>query len=333
MAAPRQVSIVMSKYLLLIVLSVLAISCKSKKVSPGSEDDEVTVPEFIQFFRPLPIPYDVTDTILRRKEPETAVIHYNLFARLLPDTLLPRYFGKNLKPHLYAVGKIKVPGAESYLFVKGVTSNRRILFVVVFDGKDHFSAARPVIYSDNEASLSGEAAMDAKYTLTVTQRRKGQDGQGYYTKNAYVFNNDGGFVLILTESNESRSKVPPIYDPIDTFPHRHKFSGDYAQDKRNIIAIRDDGKDAGRFWFFVHFEKDNGDCKGELKGQAKFVSPGIARYRSYSDPCTIQFTFENGGISMREVGGCGVHRDIKCFFEGFFDRRPEKKPKSAIKKT
>jgi hypothetical protein len=327
----------MSKYLLLIVLFVLFVlvnSCKSKKVSPGSEDEEVTVPEFIHFFRTLPIPYDVTDTILRRKEPETAVIHYNLFTRLLPDTLLTRYFGKDARPRLYAIGKIKVPDAESYLFVKGITNNRRILFVLVFDRKDHFSAARPVIYSDNQAALTGEAGMDAKYTLSVTQRRKGQDGQVYYTKNAYVFNADGGFVLILTESNESRTRIPPIYNPIDTLPHRHKFSGDYAQDKRNIIAIRDDGKDAGRFWFFVHFEKDNGDCKGELKGQAKFVSPGVARYRSYSDPCAIQFTFENGGVSMKEEGGCGVHRDIKCFFEGYFDRRhPDKKPKTTVKKT
>jgi len=36
---------------------------------------------------------------------------------------------------------------------------------------------------------------------------------------------------------------------------------------------------------------------------------------------------------MKEEGGCGVHRDIKCFFEGYFARRPEKKTKSAIKKT
>jgi hypothetical protein len=322
----------MSQYLLLIVLFVLAISCKSKKVSPGNEDEEVTVPEFIHFFHSLPIPYEVTDTILRRKEPETAVIHYNLFTRLLPDTLLTRYFGKEAKPRLYAIGKTKVPGAESYLFVKGIAGNRRILFVLVFDGKDHYSATRPVIYSDNQAGISGEAGMDAKYTLSVGQRRKGQDGQVYYTKNDYVFNADGGFILILTESNEGKTKIPPIYNPIDTFPHRHKFSGDYAQDKRNIIAIRDDGKDASRFWFFVHFEKDNGDCKGEVKGQAKFVSPGVARYRSYSDPCAIQFTFDNGGISMNEEGGCGVHRDIKCLFEGFFERRPDKKPKSAVKK-
>jgi len=37
---------------------------------------------------------------------------------------------------------------------------------------------------------------------------------------------------------------------------------------------------------------------------------------------------------MKEEGGCGVHRDIKCFFEGYFDRRrPDKKPKTTVKKT
>ncbi|HEV9036965.1 MAG TPA: hypothetical protein VGQ51_10100, partial [Puia sp.] len=75
------------------------------------------------------------------------------------------------------------------------------------------------------------------------------------------------------------------------------------------------------FLFFVHFEKDDGTCKGELKGEAKFVSPGVARYRSYSDPCAIEFTFIPEGVSLKEIGGCGVHRDIRCYFEGYFERR------------
>jgi hypothetical protein len=115
-------------------------------------------------------------------------------------------------------------------------------------------------------------------------------------------------------------------------PRKHKFSGDYAQDKRNIISIRD-GKDASRFYFFVHFEKDNGECKGELKGEAKFVSPGIARYRSYSGPCAVEFSFDAGAVSMKELGGCGVHRDIKCFFEGYFQRRKDTHSRSAGKRT
>jgi len=323
----------MNKYLLLIVLSGFVFSCKSKKVSLAANDDgELSVPEFMDYFQSLTLPYAVTDTILRRAEPEAEAINYKLFTRLLPDSLLSRYFGKEGKPHLYAVGKIKVPKEETYLFVKCVSKDRRILYILCFDRKDHFSVARPVLYSDNIRGVSGQAGMDTKYTLSVTRFRKGADGQVYHTTNDYVYNDGGGFSLILTESNETKTKIPPVYNPIDTLPHKHKFSGDYAQDKRNIVSIRD-GRDASRFYFFVHFEKDNGDCRGELKGEAKFISPGIARYRSYSDPCAVEFTFDAGGISMKEQGGCGVHRDIKCFFEGYFQRRRDTHPRAAGKKT
>lgn len=323
----------MNKYLLLAVLSVLVVSCKSKKVSlAGNDDGALSVTGFIDYFQPLPLPYAVTDTILRRKEPEAASINYKLFTRLLPDSLLTRYFGSGVRPRLYAIGKIKVPKAETYVFIKCVSSGRRMLYLLCFDPKDHYSAARAVLYSDNSSGVWGSAAMDARYTLSLTRYRKGSDGQVYHTTDDYVYNNAGGFSLILTESDENRNRVLPVYDPIDTLPHKHKFSGDYAQDKRNIIAIRD-SKETGRFYFFVHFEKDNGECKGELKGEAKFVAPGVARYRAYSDPCAVEFAFDGGGVSMKELGGCGVHRDIKCYFEGYFQRRRTVHAKTAAKRA
>jgi hypothetical protein len=137
-------------------------------------------------------------------------------------------------------------------------------------------------------------------------------------------------MLIRTESNEGSTKPAPVYDPIDTLPHKHKFAGDYSQDKRNFISIRD-GRDPSRFIFFVHFEKDDGGCKGELKGEAKFVSPILARYKANGDPCTIEFTFSASGVVMKELDGCGSHRDIKCFFEGYYPKRKEARTKPAKK--
>lgn len=310
----------MSKYLLLIVLPAVLFSCKSKKVSLAVNDEKVNISDFLEFFQPMKLPFQVTDTILKRREPETSVIHYKLFTRLIPDTILTRLFGKDQHPRLYAIGKVSVPGAENYLFVKGTIRDRRALYVLCFDKKNRFAAARPVLYSDNEPGVTGQAGMDNKFTLTILHQRKAADGQVFYHRDAYVFNGEAGFILILTETNETRTKILPVYNPIDTLPRKHKFSGDYAQDKRNIVAIRD-GKDPSRFWFFVHFEKDGGTCKGELKGEAKFVAPGVARYRAYSDPCAIEFTFIPEGVSLKEQGGCGVHRDIKCFFEGYFEKR------------
>ena len=320
----------MKKYLLLVVLPALLFSCKSKKVSLAENDDKVDTHDFVEFFQPLRLPYQVTDTLLRRKEPETSIIHYKLFTRLIPDTVLTRYFGKENKPRLYAIGKIKVPDNETYLFIKATTKDRKALYILCFDKKNRFAVARPILYSDNEPGISGQAGMDGKYTLSVTHQRKAADGQVYYKKDAYVFNDTGGLILILTESNEQKTKIPTIYNPIDTLPHKHKFTGDYAQDRRNIISVRD-GRDATRILFFVHFEKDDGTCKGELKGEAKFVTANIARYRSNADPCVVEFSFNPSGVSMKEQGGCGVHRDIKCFFEGYFDKRKDHGP--ATKKA
>jgi hypothetical protein len=321
----------MKKSLLLVVLSVLLAgafcSCKSKKISLAANDDKVDIADLLDFFQPLKLPYAVGDTILRRKEPEADVINYSLFTRLIPDSIL-HLFAKTSHPHLYAMGKIRVPDAESYLFVKAVARDRRALYILCFDKRNHFRAARPVLYTDESdgRGVTGRAEMDNKYVLTLLHQRKASDGTTVYHKDAYVYNDDTGLLLILTESNEAKNKIPPVYNPIDTLPRKHKFSGDYAQDKRNLVAIRD-GRDASRFLFFIHFEKDEGTCNGELKGEAKFVSPGVARYRSYSDPCALEFTFGADGVSLKETGGCGVHRDIKCFFEGYYERRKATKNK------
>ena len=315
----------MKKFLLLILLPALLFSCKGKKTSLAENDDQVNAHDFAEFFQPLKLPYQVSDTILRHKDPEASLINNKIFTRLVPDSVLTKYFGKEARPRLHAIGRVTVPDNETYLFVKATTASRKVLYIVCFDRKNAFAAARPVLYSDNEPGYSGVAGMDLKYTLTVIHQRKGPDGQMLYKKDAYVFNDAAGFMLILTESNEAKNKIPPIYNPIDTFPHKHKFTGDYWQDKRNFISIRD-GKDPSRFLFFVHFEKDEGTCKGELKGEAKFVSANTARFRSNGDPCAVEFSFHTTGVAMKELEGCGNHRDIKCFFEGYYEKKKVKAP-------
>src|SRR5882757_3511342 len=107
----------MSKYLLPVVL-VLLFSCKGKKVSLAINDEKVNISDFLEFFQPMKLPYQVTDTILKRKEPEASVINGKLFSRFIPDSIISRLFGKEQHPHFYAIGKITVPDAEKYVFVK-----------------------------------------------------------------------------------------------------------------------------------------------------------------------------------------------------------------------
>lgn len=321
----------MKKYLLLILFPALLVSCKSKKVSLAENDEKVDTHDFIAFFQPLKLPWQVTDTLLRRKETDSSLINYTLFTRFVPDTVVTRLFGKEIKPKLYAIGKVRVPDNETYLFVKASAASRKGLFVICFDRKNKFATSRAVLYSDNDPEISGQAGMDTKYTLSVGHQRKGSGGQVFYKKDAYVFNGENAFVLILTESNEASNKIVPVYNPIDTFSHKHKYTGDYSQDKRNLISVRD-GKDPSRILFFVHFEKDDGQCKGELKGEAKFISPTIARYKANGDPCTVDFSFNAEGVMMKELEGCGNHRDIKCFFEGYYPKHKETRIHPAKKK-
>ncbi|WP_315816523.1 hypothetical protein [Paraflavitalea speifideaquila] len=103
-----------------------------------------------------------------------------------------------------------------------------------------------------------------------------------------------------------------MINPIDTFPAKNKFSGDYVKDKKNFISVRD-GKRSTEPLIFVHFEKT--DCRGELKGMARFVSPAVAVFQESGNPCTLEFNFNNNRVAMKETGGCGTYRDIKCFLK------------------
>ncbi len=314
----------MKKCLLFIALPVLLLSsCRNKKPSL-TDDTSVDIHDFIDFFQPLKLPCQFTDTALSHREQETMRIGNKSFSQFVPDTVLSRYFGK-LQPRLYAFGRAGEKKMETYLFVKAVTSVKKAVYLLCFDKDHHFATGMPLMFSDDNNRYGWLVSMDPKYTISVTRRRKSADGQPLYKRDAYVYS-DGNLILILTESNESSAKSLPIINPIDTLSHKHKFTGDYRQDSRNLISVRD-GKDPSHVLIFVHFEKDNGNCKGELKGRARFINATTAQYHSASDPCVVEFSFGTNTVRMKELEACGSHRDIKCFFEGVYRKREKAKGK------
>lgn len=310
---------------LLLLLPVLAIlwSCKEKKATL-KDDDDVDVSEFIEFFPEVQLPFRVADTTLDRKLTDSSQIGYKIFTQFIADSLLKKDFGKTT-PIVHSLGRVQEKNKEHYLFIRAVAGSKRAAYLATFDADEKFLKLMPLIKSGFESNISSYAMLDKKFQITTFREKRTPGKETTYKKNVYVYNNSSNdFMLIFTEPNEEI--IQDVINPIDTLAKNHKHAGDYRQNKENFISFRD-GKDPSHLSFFVHFEKLEGECVGELKGAARIVSDNKAEYREPGNPCSLEFTFSASSVTMKETGGCGTYRDIRCFFDGKYLKAKEPKPK------
>jgi hypothetical protein len=318
-----------SQHLLwLVVVLVVIAGCKQKKVSL-SGDDPVTSSDFIESFEKVTLPFQVTDTMLERKEKDSLLISYKVFTQFVPDSVINKVFGKNVKPKLYPLGRVVNDKKDNYLFAKAIHGERRVAYLLCFDKNNKFFASMPVLIEDASSSTQQVFNMDKHYALYKNISRKNSDGTISEGKDVYTLDDASGlFTLVMTDALED--EAVELINPIDTLPQKNKFSGDYVVNKNNIVSIRDGAKN-GKMLFFIHFEKENGTCNGELKGEANLTSANSAMYRSAGDPCVLQFSFTSSSVSLKEGEGCGSHRDLRCLFDGTYPKKKEVK-KSSKKK-
>jgi hypothetical protein len=231
---------------------------------------------------------------------------------------------------LFASGKLVVRNGETYLLVKALNPLKKMMFLICLNKDGKFQMGMPILIRDVDSEIKYSTTIDSKYAISISRFHPDMNGKLIFVRTVYVYNPEGVFTLIMRESNEGKPKTALIFNPIDTLSHKHKFTGDYILDKRNFISFRD-GNNNAVIRFFVHFEKDDGNCKGELKGEARFVSSTAARYIANGDPCSLQFDFSEKNVRMKELEGCGNHRDIRCYFDGLYPKHKEmnnKTPKS-----
>lgn len=309
----------MARLLTIFVAVLLLFSCKSKKIDLSGEDP-VDIDDFIEFFRELPLPHSIADTQISRKLPDSLLISKKVLSQFVPDSVYAEDFDQKAAPKFYAWGKVSVEKNETYLLLKAATLSTQAAYILCFDSRRNFKASMRFVKNNPDRRKSFTSTIDKRYVITTRQSYKGASGEDYYKLNAYVYNDIGTFTHIKIESNEP--VVPrEVYNPIDTFPHKHKLSGDYVRDKRNFVSVRD-GKKANRILFFVHFEKKDG-CAGEIKGEAVLAKPDRAFYRQSGDACELELVFSGNKVTLREEKGCGNYRDIKCVFEGSFTKKKE----------
>lgn len=313
-----------TRQMLFLILAVAVLAgCKGKKKPSLSGDDPVDVSDFVAFFEPVTLPFVYGDTSLAKKEKDSLLISYKVFTQLIPDSVLGKVYGKGVKPKIYSLGKAEASGAERYLFIKTIAGDKRAVFVLAFDKKDKFITGMPVLRPDQQSATTQSVSMDRRLTLTKTVQRKNSDGSLSEGKDVYVLNADAhSFTLIMTDALDER--VTELINPIDTLPRKHKYAADYGPGKMTLVSIRD-GRKSDRLTFFIHFEKNNGECTGELKGEAMLKGANTAEYRENGDPCVLTFTFSSSSVTLKEEN-CGSRRGLNCSFDGSFGRRKWVKP-------
>jgi len=298
------------------------VGCKDEKTVSLTGEEPVEVADFITFFPEVELPFTVGDTSLQKKINDSSLIAYSVFTQFVPDSILTKEFGKD-KPKLYPLGRVEEKGKETYLFVLAALAKKRAIYLVTFDKKNSYLNTLPLIKSGQDYTTH-YSTLDRKYQITTYHERKGAPGGTSFKRNVYIYNSAANdFTLILTEPNVEM--IEEVINPIDTLAQKNKYTGDYVVGKKNFISFRD-GRNPSEILFFVHFEKNKGECVGELKGTARFVSAKTARYNESGNPCMLEFSFTSSAVTMKEVEGCGTYRNIQCFFEGTY---PKKKKKSS----
>ncbi len=318
----------------IVCVLLILFSCANKKttVKAATSEEESSGFNYEAFdgkFKTIAVPYQLTDTALLANT-DTSKIAAASIKDFIPDSIKYKIFGKETKPKYTAIGKIVVPKAETYFIVKATGGSHKAAFLLTFDKKKEYSATLPFLVADADASTTQVSTIDKSYTISRNISRFQRNDLTADGKDVYVYNSAlKQFTLIMTDLLDD--KKAEFINPIDTFAHTSKFTGDYIRDKKDIVSVRN-GRRPNELRVFVHFEKDNGDCIGELKGDALLISSSTAVYRQGGDPCVLQFAFTPSSVTLKEEQGCGTHRGVKCLFENTYPRKKETKPKATGKK-
>lgn len=320
----------MTKKLVFAMLAVLFLTaCREKKKPSLSGEEPVDIKDFISSFELVRPTYEIADSLLTRKEKDSLLIGYKIFTRFVPDTVLSKTFGKNVKPKIYLMKRVEGERQETYLFAKAMLADKKVVYVLCFDNDKKFMAAMPLLKEDANPSTTQVGGIDRRYSIYKTTYLMKPDGSSGEGREVYVFNADAKkFLLIMTDALDDR--VNEVINPIDTLSKKNKFSADYVKDKMNMVSIRDAGK-PDKINFFIHFERTSNGCSGELKGVASFNKPTTAVYRQAGDGCVLQFNFTASSVTLKEIEPCGSHRGVKCSFDGTYPRKRAMKKKMVRK--
>lgn len=311
-------------YWLAVLCCVMACSEKKTDLSGNTP---LKINDFNKVFKTVELPISLSDTNLTTTR-DTLEIGAKALAQFVPDSVVEKIISsKDKKAILYPLLKIEKE-TEYYLLLNVHHPNNDEIAVVVFSKKNAYLDYKIITNFLNEHKGSRHygksVSINKEPTFLVEENKMDDENVLVYEKNGWAYT-DNHFRLIYFDSNK-KPESKSIINPIDTLATNNMYSGDYARDNKNFISLRDFTGVANKYQFFMHFEKKEGTCIGELKGLLNF-NKNQATYTEKGDPCIIHFTITGQIIKIKEDGNCGNHRNMTCYFNDSYDkkRKPKKK--------
>lgn len=305
----------MNKLVLALLTIGLLAGCGSKKNNSGKA--AFTFEDFRQLFTQANLPYKLTPEALLEKSSDSAAISQDLMKQFLIDTLGKSDFPEGTVIKFYPLAAID-GAAVNYFVVKAVGKATTTAYVCFLDKKGHYLDRLAVAKVGNKKEQH-YFSIDTRQVIKVTNEKEASPGRTATREDFYGVAEDGKTTLIMTNSS-GEAAAGQIFNPIDTLSAKHKLSGDYLSGENSIVSIRD-GDDTKSFLFFITFSKDKTGCKGELSGTGHFTGTNKGEYKDKETDCGIAFQFASGKVSIREIGGCGAYRGVRCFFEGSYSKK------------
>lgn len=285
--------------------------------------------QFSEMFKKTALPFEISDTALLNNKDTTAVRN-PVFDAFLPDSIKHLVFGKTGAVKYVPLVKAVMDDEETYFVLKAISGKKLAALIYVFDKEGSFGAAFPLLVPDSDPATVQVSSIDKAKTISRAITKQVSAEEIREGKDVYAYSASAKtFSLIMTDVLDD-DKLELI-NPIDTLPKTNALAGDYRQGKKSLVSLRD-GRNVNEIQFFIHFENEKSDCKGELKGTALFTSSKMAVYRQGGDPCVLELHFSSSAVTLREVEGCGSHRGLECSFNGKFTRRKATAAEAPTKK-
>jgi uncharacterized protein YneR len=302
------------------------MACSEKKTD-FSGNTPLKINDFNKVFKTVELPISISDSNLSKLR-DTIEIGAKALGQFVPDSVVENIIpAKDQKAVLYPLLKIEKE-AEYYLMLNVHRPTKDEIAVVVFSKKnvylDYKIITSFLVEHKGSRHYGKSVSINKEPTFLVEENKMDEENVLVYEKNGWAFT-ENHFRLIYFDSNK-KPESKTIINPLDTLATNYVYSGDYARDAKNFISLRDFTGVANKYQFFMHFEKKEGTCVGELKGLLNF-NKNQATYTEKGDPCIIHFTISGQIIKIKEDGNCGNHRNMTCYFNDSYDkkRKPKKK--------